>query len=68
MPAVHEGQVVQQEALSLQQIGLQLVIWAPSEWLDICRVRCAQQRGHGLRDAVTDTIGHLANHLAGGHM
>ena len=40
---------------------------APSEWVEICRVRRALQRGHGPRDAVTDLVGLLANRPAAAH-
>ena len=61
--AVQEGQVVHEEAILLQRLGFELAIWAPSEWIEICRLRCTMRRGHGPRDAVTDTISHQATRL-----
>ena len=38
----------------LQQIGFELAISAPSECVEICRLRCALQTGSGPRSAVTE--------------
>ena len=59
-PAILEGQVVHQEVLLLQQVGFELAILAPSEWVAIWCLRCALT-GNGPRS-------HLANHLAGVHI
>ena len=67
VPAVQESQVVHQEVLPLQQVGCDLATLAPSEWVEICRLRCALQGWHGPRDAVTDSTSHLANRLAATH-
>ena len=61
--AIQESQVVHQEALLLQQVGYELAILTPSGWVEICRLRCALQVGHGPRDAITDFVSHLANRL-----
>ena len=66
-PALQEDQIVHQEAFLPQQLGFELAIQAPSEWLEICRLRCALRRGHGPRDAPTDTMSHLAIRLAAAH-
>ena len=38
-----------------------LAIRSPSEWVQVCRLCCALQGGHGPRDAVADSIGRLAS-------
>ena len=62
--AIEEGQIVHQEAFLLQQIGFELAMLVTSAWIEICRLRCALQRGHGPRDEVTDITCHLTNRLA----
>ena len=51
-----EGQVVQQEAFLVQQVGFELAILAPSDWVEVCRLRCALQEGIRPRSAVTDSV------------
>ena len=40
----------------------------PSEWIEICRVRCVLRTGLRPRTADTDSIGCLTNHLATVHV
>ena len=51
-----EGQVVQQEAFLVQQVGFELAILAPSDWVEVCRLRCALQEGIRPRSEVTDSV------------
>ena len=39
--AIQKSQVLHQEALLLQQVGYALATLAPSEWVEICHLRCA---------------------------
>ena len=56
-----DGQFVNQEAFFLQASGCLLAI---SEWVEVCRLRCALQGVVEPRSAVTDLIGRLVNRLA----
>ena len=38
--ALREGQVVHQEAFLQQQVGFELATLVPSEWMEVCRLRC----------------------------
>ena len=38
-PAMTEGQVVHQEVFLSQQIGYELAILVPPEWVEVCSVR-----------------------------
>ena len=49
-----------QAAFLLQQIGFELASLAPTEWVEVCRLRCAVQGGLGPRSAVTDSVSRLA--------
>ena len=47
-PATLESEVMRQEAFLLQQVDLELPTLAPSEWIEMCRLRCALRLGHAL--------------------
>ena len=46
--------VVGREAFLLRQVGFEQAVSAPSEWVEVCRLRCALQGGVGPRSAVAD--------------
>ena len=59
---------MQQETFFPQQVGFALVTLVPSEWVEVCRLRCPLQGGLRPRSAVTDSLSRLGNRLTAGHV
>ena len=65
VPAIQESQVRSPPIAT--HVGYESAIFALSEWVKISRLRSALQEGHGSRNAVADSVSHLAHLLAATH-